>query len=265
MDMIDLGDIRLHCRVDGPADGAPLVFINSLGTDLRLWDQVLPLLPPGLRVLRFDNRGHGLSDAPAPPYAMGALVRDAERLIEARGFRAAVVVGLSIGGLIAQGLAVKRPDLVRALVLSNTGARIGTPEIWAERIAAVQAGGVAAVAEAVLQRWFPRPFRESLAAVPWRHMLERTPVAGYAGCSAAIAGADFRVTTAGLRLPTLGIAGSEDGSTPPDLVRETVGLIPGSRFALIRGAGHLPCVDQPVEYARILGAFLREIGHLPAA
>ena len=265
MDMVDLGDIRLHCRVDGPPDGAPVVFVNSLGTDLRLWDRVLPLLPPGLRVLRFDNRGHGLSDCPPGPYGMGALVRDAERVMEARGFRHAVVVGLSIGGLIAQGLAVKRLDLVRAVVLSNTGARIGTPEMWAERIAAVRAGGVAALSGAVMQRWFAPPFRDSLAAVPWRHMLERTPAEGYAGCGAAIAGADFWTTTAGLRLPALGIAGSEDGSTPPDLVRETVGLIPGSRFALIRGSGHLPCVDQPAEYAGILMEFLRDLGHLPAA
>lgn len=263
--MADLGDIRLHYRIDGPAGGAPVVFVNSLGTDFRLWDQVLPLLPAGLRVLRFDKRGHGLSDCPPAPYAMGALVRDTERLMEATGFRDAVVVGLSIGGMIAQGLAVKRLDLVRAVVLSNTGAKIGTPEMWKDRIAAVQAGGVRALSDTILQRWFPREFRESLAGVPWRHMLERTPAEGYAGCGAAIAGADFWATTAGLRLPALGIAGSEDGSTPPDLVRETVGLIPGSRFALIRGSGHLPCVDQPAEYARILREFLTEIGHLRAA
>lgn len=260
--MADLGDIRLHYRIDGPEDGAPVVFINSLGTDLRLWDAVIPLLAPGLRVLRFDNRGHGLSDAPPAPYAMGALVRDAERLMEATGFSAAVVVGLSIGGMIAQGLAVKRGDLVRALVLSNTGARIGTAQLWAERIALVQAQGVEALSETILQRWFPKAFRESLAAVPWRHMLERTPVAGYAGCSAAIAGADFYATTATLRLPALGIAGTEDGSTPPDLVRETLALIPGARFELIRGSGHLPCVDQPRAYAEVLNSFLREIGHL---
>ena len=265
MQMADLGDIRLHYRIDGPEGGAPVVFINSLGTDLRLWDAVLPRLAPGVRALRFDNRGHGLSDCPPAPYAMGALVRDAERLMDRLGFRDAMVVGLSIGGMIAQGLAVKRLDLVRAVVLSNTGAKIGTPQIWADRIAAVQAGGVAALSEAVMQRWFPRPFRESLAAVPWRHMLERTPAEGYAGCGAAIAGADFYASTATLRLPALGIAGSEDGSTPPDLVRETLALIPGSRVELIRGAGHLPCVDQPEAYARALNAFLAETGHLNAS
>jgi len=264
MQIADLGDIRLHYRIDGPSGGAPVVFINSLGTDFRLWDKILPHLPAGLRVLRYDKRGHGLSDAPPAPYSMGALVRDAERLMEQTGFRNAVVVGLSIGGMIAQGLAVKRLDLVRAMVLSNTGAKIGTAQMWADRIAAVEKGGVAVLSDAILERWFPRDFRDSLEGVAWRHMLERTPVAGYAGCSAAIAGADFYTTTASLRLPTLGIAGTEDGSTPPDLVRETVDLVPGSHFALIRGSGHLPCVDQPAEYARILGKFLHDVGHLPA-
>jgi 3-oxoadipate enol-lactonase len=262
MDMADLGDLRLHYRIDGPDDGAPLVFLNSLGTDLRLWDQVVARLPPGLRVLRMDKRGHGLSDAPPAPYAMGALIRDAERMMEMFGFRDAVVVGLSIGGMIAQGLAVKRLDLVRAVVLSNTGARIGNPDMWRDRIAAVQADGVQALSDTILQRWFPPAFRDSVPGTGWRHMLERTPVAGYAGCSAAISGADFYTTTASLRLPALGIAGSEDGSTPPDLVRETLDLIPGSRFALIRGSGHLPCVDQPDEYTRILTDFLNDIGHM---
>ncbi|MFN6979362.1 MAG: 3-oxoadipate enol-lactonase, partial [Gemmobacter sp.] len=206
--------------------------------------------------IRMDKRGHGLSDAPPAPYAMGALIHDAERVIDAAGVRGAVVVGCSIGGMIAQGLAVKRPDLVRALVLSNTAARIGTPAMWAERIAAVDAGGIAALADAVLARWFAPAFRATPEAAAWRHMLTRTPAAGYAGCCAAIAGADFLATTARLTLPTLAIAGSEDGSTPPDLVHETAGLIAGSRFHLIRGAGHLPCVEAPAAFLAALVPFL---------
>ncbi|MCC5988966.1 MAG: 3-oxoadipate enol-lactonase [Pararhodobacter sp.] len=262
--MADLGDIRLHYRDEGAPDGAPVVFVNSLGTDLRLWDKVLALMPPGLRLIRFDKRGHGLSDAPPAPYAMGTLVRDLERLLDHLGVREAVVVGLSIGGMIAQGLAVKRPDLVRAMVLSNTAAKIGTAEMWQERIAAVEKGGIEALADAVMARWFPPGFRETAECAGWRHMLCRTPAQGYAGCCAAIAGTDLMTPTSGLRLPVLGIAGSEDGATPPDLVRETVALIPGSRVALIRGAGHLPCVDQPAAYAAELAEFLRECGHAGA-
>ena len=260
MRLADLGDIRLHFADEG--DGPAVVFANSLGTDLRLWDRVLPLLPAGLRMIRYDKRGHGLSSCPPAPYAMGALVGDAERLLDHLGLRDCVFVGLSIGGMIAQGLAVKRPDLVRAMVLSNTAARIGTREMWEGRIAAVRAGGIEALADAVMERWFSRAFRAMPELELWRNMLVRQPAEGYSGCSAAIAGTDFYTTTASLSLPTLAIAGSEDGSTPPDLVRETAELVRGSRFHLIRGAGHLPCVEKPEDYARVLTAFLRDIGHV---
>mgnify|MGYP001209392960 CR=1 FL=1 len=260
--MADLGDLCLHYELDGDEDGAPLVLIHALGTDLRLWDRLVALLPKGLRVLRFSLRGHGLSDAPPAPYAMGALVRDAERLMDHVGLRDAVVVGLSIGGLVAQGLAVKRLDLVRALVLSNTAAKIATAEIWQQRIALIEAQGIEAVADATLERWFPKGFRATPEARGWRNLMTRTPPQGYLGCAAAIAGTDFYTPTAGLRLPLLAIAGSEDGSTPPDLVRETADLVPGSQFVLIRGAGHLPCVDQPRAYAEALTGFLHRTGHL---
>ncbi|MEL6563647.1 MAG: 3-oxoadipate enol-lactonase [Pseudomonadota bacterium] len=262
MHMADLGDVSLHYRIDGPQDGAPVVFVNSLGTDLRLWDPILPLLPAGLRILRFDKRGHGLSSCPDAPYRMGALVSDTERLMDHLGFRDVLFVGLSVGGMIAQGLAVKRLDLMRAMVLSNTGAKIGTADMWSERIAAVEAGGIEALADAMMERWFSAAFRAGPDLQLWRNMLVRQPDEGYAGCSAAISGTDFFTTTATLRLPTLGIAGSEDGSTPPDLVRETVDLIPGSQFALIRKAGHLPCVEQPEEFARLVSDFITSTGHV---
>jgi 3-oxoadipate enol-lactonase len=262
MQMADLGDVALHYRVDGPDDAPAVVFANSLGTDFRLWDDVLPLLPQGLRYVRYDKRGHGLSTCPPGPYAMGALVRDAERLLDHLNVRDCVFVGLSIGGLIAQGLAVKRLDQVRAMVLSNTAAKIGTAQMWQDRIDAIKAGGVESLADGIIDRWFAKPFVASGAALPWRNMLARTPAEGYAGCCAAIAGTDFYTPTSGLGLPTLGIAGTEDGSTPPDLVRETVDLIKGSRFALIRGAGHLPCVEKPAEFAALLTQFLKETGHV---
>jgi 3-oxoadipate enol-lactonase len=263
MKIARLGDgVALHYREDGDPSGAPLVFANSLGTDLRLWDDVVPLLPAGLRIIRYDKRGHGLSSCPPAPYSMGALVTDAERLLDRLGVRDCVFVGLSIGGMIAQGLAVKRLDLVRGMVLSNTAAKIGTAQTWEDRIAAIRAGGIEALADAVMERWFSAPFRRTEALTAWRNMLTRQPAEGYIGCAAAIAGTDFYATTATLTLPTLAIAGTEDGSTPPDLVRETAMLVKGARFHLVRGAGHLPCVEKPGEYAEVLTAFLREIGHV---
>lgn len=262
MPYADLDDIRLHYREDGDPAGAPVVFANSLGTDLGMWDPLLPHLPEGLRLIRYDKRGHGRTDVPPAPYTMGALVRDAEGLLDHLGIRDCVFVGLSIGGLIAQGLAAKRLDLVRAMVLSNTGARIGTRQMWQDRIDTIRAGGIEALADAVMQRWFSRDFLASDALPFWRDMLTSQPAEGYIGCSAAISGTDFYTPTSGLRLPVLGIAGSEDGATPPDLVRETTDLVPGSRFHLIRRAGHLPHVEKPEEYAEVLTGFLRDTGHI---
>lgn len=262
MKIFDTGDVRLHYRVDGPEDGAPVVFSNSLGTDMRLWDPILPLLPAGLRIIRYDKRGHGLSSCPPAPYTMGQLITDAERLLDHLDVKGCVFVGLSIGGMIGQGLATKRLDLIRAMVLSNTAAKIGNAGIWADRIAAVEKNGIESLADGVMERWFSKHFRATPELELWRNMLTRGEDAGYAGCSAAISGTDFYTTTAALRLPVLGIAGSEDGSTPPDLVRETTDLIPASKFHLIRKAGHLPCVEQPAEFAETLSGFLKSVGHV---
>lgn len=265
MPIAALPGLNLHYRIDGDPDGAPVVFAHALGTDLRLWDDVLPLLPPGLKLVRFDMRGHGLSDAPPAPYPMGALIGDAERLLDHLGIRDCVFVGLSLGGMVAQGLAVKRMDQIRALVLSSTAARIGPAQMWHDRIATVNDSGLEALADGVMARWFPGAFRATPDFALWRTMFTRTPPQGYAGCCAAIAGTDFLTTTAGLALPTLAIAGSEDGATPPDLVRETADLVKGSRFHLIRGAGHLPCVDAAQDFAATLAEFLGAIGHVRAA
>ncbi len=264
MQMVELNGIAVHYADQGDPNGAAVVFSNSLGTDFRLWDQLLPHLPKGLRLIRYDTRGHGLTSAPEGDYFMGDLVADAAALLDHLGVENCIFVGLSIGGMIAQGLAAERLDLVRGLVLSNTAAKIGTTAMWQDRMEAVRKGGIATLEAAILERWLsPRWRRENpFELAGWRHMLCRTPVNGYLGCSAAIAETDLFDSSARLTLPTLAIAGSEDGSTPPDLVRETADLVKGSKFHLIRGAGHLPCVEKPEEYAAVLTTFLEEQGHV---
>lgn len=253
----------LHVEVDGPeaapAPPAPapaVVFVNSLGTDLRLWDRVLPLLPPGLRYVRYDKRGHGLSGLGG-----GSDIRDhaedAIAVIEAVARAPVVLVGLSIGGLIAQAVASQRPDLVRALVLSNTAAKLGTADSWQARIDAVTEGGLDSIADAVLERWFSPGFRATAELALWRAMLTRTPARGYTAACMALAGADQTGATARLRLPTLVIAGSEDGASPPAMVRATAALIPGAAFHEIPGAGHLPCVEAAAAWAAVVAPFLK--------
>lgn len=261
MALVYLPDIRLNVRLDGPAGAPPLVLLHALGTDSTLFDPLLPLLPHH-RILRPDLRGHGQSDVPAPPYTMGALIRDVERLMDHVAMKDAVVLGVSLGGLIAQGLATKRLDLVRAMVLSNTAARIGSPAMWADRAAQIAATGLEPYADGAMERMFGRNWRTEPAMPATRHRLTTTNPQGWIGCANAIAGADFYTPTAALTLPTLAIAGDRDGTTPPDLVRETANLIRGSEFHLIRGAGHLPFLEKPAEYATLLNDFLHRIGHL---
>ena len=254
--------VTLHVSEAGDPAGPAVVFANSLGTDLRLWDALLPLLPAGLRYVRFDLRGHGLSTGPDEPYTISDLSADAEGLIEELALGPTVFVGLSIGGMIGQDLASRRPDLVRALVLSNTAPRMGTPQMWRDRIEAIEANGLPAMEGAILDRWFGPTFRATPEAALWGAMLSRTPVAGYLGCCAAIADADLTESTAALDLPVLVIGGSEDGASPPDLVRAMAESIVGASCHIIAGAGHLPCVEDPDAFASILVPFLKEHAHV---
>lgn len=253
--------IAHHVKVQGR--GAPLVLIHALGVDHRLFEPMIAHLPDGIQIIRYDIRGHGQTDTATPPYSMGGLVTDAESILTQLNAQDAVVLGVSFGGMIAQGLAVKRLDLVRGLILSNTAAKIGRPEMWQDRIALIKDKSLPATTDDLMEKWFGRDMRYSPLRTTTQDRVNATDPSGYIGCCHAIAGTDFYTPTGGLRLPTLGIAGSEDGSTPADLVRETTDLIPGSQFKLMRRAGHMAVIEQPETYAQHVTEFLRSIGHLP--
>jgi 3-oxoadipate enol-lactonase len=256
MPLIYLPDIRLNADLRG--DGPPVVLLHALGTHGGLWADV-PL--PTVRVLTLDLRGHGGSDPPKPPYAMGAMIRDVEQAMDHFGIKDAVVVGISLGGLIAQGLATKRLDLVRGLVLSNTAAKIGTVDLWNARADEVARTGLENYADGAMERMLGRAWRDHPKMPMLRQMLVQTAPDGWIGAARAIAGTDFYTPTAALRLPTLVIAGANDGTTPPDLVRELADLILGSEYHLMRGVGHLPMLDQPAAYGALISGFLARIGH----
>ena len=263
MRIVKLRNAALHVRVDGPEDGNPLVFANSLGTDLRVWDKIVPLLPTGLRIIRFDKRGHGLSSCPAGPYCIDDLIDDTEQLLDNLGARGATFVGLSIGGPDRAGAGPKAAGHhhVTGAVQHRSQAR-RCADVGGTRIAAIETGGITALSETILERWFGPAFRRGDELEAWRNMLERTPKTGYLGCCHAVANADMTGSVPALRLPALAIGGSEDGASPPDLVRATAALIPGCRYEEIADAGHLPCVEAPEAYAAILSAFLKEAGHV---
>ncbi len=255
------GNPALNIRQTGPSIGAPLVLLHSLGGHMGLWNPLLAHLPETLRVIRLDLRGHGQSHVPSPPYSMGALIKDVEGTLDQLKIRDAVVLGLGMGGLVAQGLAVKRLDQIRGLVLCNTAAKIGHPPHWRAMIDEIENGKQADLAERMMGLWFHRAALKDNLHADARQAFEATPKNGLIGCCEALMGSDFYTPTSGLRLPCLGLAGAEDRFVPPDMTRETVNLIPGSYFALLRRSGHLPPLDQPALMAEHLATFLKRIGH----
>lgn len=256
----DHNGVGLHWREDGDPSGAPVLLLNSLGTDLRLWDPILPHLSKH-RVIRMDTRGHGLSDAPDGAYTLASLTGDALGLIRHLGLSRLSVIGVSLGGMKAQAMAAKAPDLIARVVLSNTAQQMGTPQMWADRMDAVQTGGVASIAEAILDRWFAPDFRHGDSIGLWRNMLTRTPAQGYAGCCAALAAADLSDTAPRIACPALVIGSSADGASPPEIVRTLAGAIPGATYQEIDGAGHLPMAETPDRFATLVRDFLKEPAH----
>ncbi|MCQ8780848.1 3-oxoadipate enol-lactonase [Mangrovibrevibacter kandeliae] len=254
--------VVLHYRDEGRQDAPAIVFSNSLGTDLRIWDAVAAALGTEYRILRYDKRGHGLSEAPQPPYAIADHVADLRALLDHVGIDALVMVGLSVGGMIAQGLASAEPDRVRAVVLCDTAPKIGTAEMWNARIAAIEEKGLGGIAESVLERWFTPPYRrsENPDYTGYTAMLTRTPEQGYVGTIMGIRDADLTEATRALAQPVLCIVGDQDGSTPPDLVRAMAELI-GVPLEVIKDAGHIPCVEQPEATTALIRRFVdRHLG-----
>jgi 3-oxoadipate enol-lactonase len=260
MPFLDIDGVVHHCAVEGQSEAAALVFCNSLGSDLRIWDRVVAHFVNRFRVIRYDKRGHGLSDVPAAPYVIDDYARDLVGILDRLRINDAIICGLSIGGMIAQAFAAAHSGRVRALVLCDTGMTIGTPAIWDDRIATVESGGLGRLVAPSMERWFTQRFRDQQAVEVrgYANMLLRTPVEGYIGACCAIRGADLTGTTLSIRKPTLVLCGDQDVATPPELGQSLARAIPEARFHLIEEAAHLVCIEQPDLLARILMQFFKE-------
>lgn len=251
MSFIALNGVTIHYRHTA-GRGVPVVFLNSLGTDFRIWDDVIRRLGPDLPTLCIDKRGHGLSDD--GPISMDHLIQDVAALMDHLKLSSALICGVSVGGMIAQGLTALRPELVAGLVLCCTGGKIGDADGWNARIKNVQTGGIAAMSDQILERWFSHGFRSSqkAALAGYRNMLTRTSAAGYAGVCAAIRDSDFAMTSAQIDVPTHCIAGTDDLATPTALVADLARTIPHARFQTIDNCGHLPCIEAPEDVAEVI-------------
>lgn len=258
MQFANLNGVTLHYQVIGAPAGKPLlVFSNSLGTDFRIWRDVIVRLVGEFAILTYDKRGHGLSDSGRFPYSIDDHVGDLAALLDHLDQKDAIICGLSVGGLIAQGLYHSRPDLVKGLILCDTGAKIGDAEMWDHRIETTMNEGLGELAEGILERWFSEKFRsdDNPEFSGYRNMLIRTSEVGYAGTCQAIRDADFTGRLSDIDVPTLCVVGEEDVSTPPSMMEEMAKSITGSRYELIKGVGHLPCIEQPQILSDMIKAY----------
>ena len=256
MSFVDSSGARLYWRSDGRPQAPVLLLGNSLGADHALWNPVLPALTRHFRVVRFDKRGHGASDASPGDYTIEMLAKDALAVADAAGASRFSYLGISIGGMIGQWLGTNAADRLERLVLANTSAKM-PGDVWADRIAAVRSGGPAALVEATLQRWFTAAFlaRDSAEVATVRSTFCATSAAGYIGCCGAIRDMDLRASAARIRVPTLVVTGVQDSSTPKAAGEELARSIPGATLIELPFA-HMPIVEAPGRFQQAVLPFL---------
>jgi 3-oxoadipate enol-lactonase len=243
--------------IHGNAGAPALLFLNSIGSTRAMWERQRRAFAGAYRVIQYDARGHGQSSVPPGPYTLAQLAGDALAILDAEKIATAHVCGLSLGGITALKLTLLAPERVRSLVMANTGARIGSVELWDTRMALVRERGMAAVADVAIPNWFTAGFREREPGVvqQFRAAIESTPVEGYLGCSAAMRDEDLRDSLDAVRCPLLAIAGTVDRSTPPELLHFVHERLPGSRLVTLEAA-HISNVEQETAFNAALSAFL---------
>lgn len=257
MTFTQIGGARFHYQSDGAANGPVVVLSNSLGTNLAMWDAQIPALEQKFRVLRYDSRGHGLSDLTPGPFTIAGLAQDVVGLLDALQVSTAHYCGLSVGGLIGQWLGINAAKRFKSLTLCNTAARIGSTDGWNSRIDTVRAGGMAAIANGVVSRWFTEDFAKR--APTWveaaRQMLLHTPPEGYVATCAALRDEDLRETISRVSLPTLVISGARDSATTAADGRYLAEKIPGAQHLELNSA-HLSNIEAAEQFTPALLKFL---------
>jgi len=251
------GEVRIHYELCGAANDLVLLLGNSLGSNLHMWDKVLPQLEKTHRILRYDMRGHGASSVPGPPYSLDQLGRDVLMLLDDLGMDRVDFCGLSLGGQVALWLAIHAPQRVRRLVLANTAARIGTAEMWDRRVAAVRGAGMDSLAAVTLERWFTPEYREQHPEemATFRQMIASTDANGYSACCGVLRDADLRTEISAIGVPSLVITGKHDPATPAADGRALHAGLCDSRYVEL-DASHLSAWERADEFAAAVHAFL---------
>lgn len=256
-----INGIRLHHEVSGKAGGPALLLSNSLASNLHMWDPQMESFERHFRVIRYDSRGHGQSDAPDGPYSIDTRTADAVGLLDHLGVERAHFCGLSKGGMVGQRLATLHPGRVDRLVICDTACYMGPADLWEGRIQLAETQGMAGIVDATIERWFTKPFqaKDPVAVAKVRTMILNTPVPGFVGCCRAIQGMDQRETIRSITAPTLIIVGADDPSTTPDKAREIQERIAHSHLTVLPEAAHLSNIEQAALFDAAVVAFLEAV------
>jgi 3-oxoadipate enol-lactonase len=253
--------IELHYTIDG--DGPWLAMSHSLACNVHMWDPQVALLARRFKVLRFDTRGHGASDAPPGPYSLAMLADDVKGLFDHLGIESCHWVGLSMGGMIGQTFALAYPGVFRSIALCDTASRYpaGAADIWAGRVRVATEQGMEPLVPPTLERWFTEGFRKSQPETVARiaDMIRATPVAGYAGCCAALPKIDTTDRLGEIECPALVICGEQDMGTPLAMSQAIHAAMPGSELVVIPEAAHLSNLEQPQAFSAALERFLSRV------
>jgi 3-oxoadipate enol-lactonase len=255
--------IDVNYTLDGSADAPVVTLSHSLAADLSMWEPQMKALTAKYRVLRYDARGHGGTDAPAGAYTLEQLAEDAKALLGVLGITRTHWIGLSMGGMIGQTLALSSPSLFLSLALCDTSSRVPAEArpVWQERIKTAETQGMEPLVEPTIGRWFTAPFREKRRDVvdPIRTRIRTTNPRGYAGCCHAIAALDLTDRLSAIKLPTLIVVGEEDQGTPVAASQAIQAKIAGAQLEIIKSASHLSNLEQPEAFTRIITSFLSRV------
>jgi 3-oxoadipate enol-lactonase len=257
MPVIDGDGCPIHVEIEGPEHAPVLILSNSLGTNLHMWDGQVADFLQRFRLVRYDRRGHGKSGCPKGPYTMDGLGRDALAVLDGLGLKRVSWCGLSMGGMVGQWLGAFAPERIERLILTNTSSYFPDKTAWNDRLALVREKGLAAFAEANMERWFTKGFldRAPEAVAPIKAMFAASPLEGYLACGAAVRDMDHRPLLPKIKAPTLVIAGRYDPATPVEANEYIKNNIAGARLEVL-DAAHLSNVEAREAYTKAVLEFL---------
>ena len=261
---IDLGGHALNTQVDGPVDAPWIVLANSLGTNLTMWNQQMPMLTRHFRVLRYDTRGHGGSDTPPGPWSFDDFTGDVIALMDHFGIDRCAFMGLSMGGMTGLGLALVHPNRFDRVVCAD--ARADAPaafrQMWDERIARVRANGLQAIVEGTMSSWFTEDWLTVKTGVESdiRAMILGNDPVGYVACCDALKKLDYLRQLGEVGCPILYVGGDQDKGASPDVMAQMAARTPDGRYQTIEGAAHLANCNNPAIFNDIVEGFLNKVG-----